>query len=248
MPLFIGSQMLYKYIGSNDAENVVRNLKRFIDDGTISASPPSSFNDPSEFKVSIKVEGTPDELQKAYKTFEDPELTFDEWLAVAPETSRIVAQDLRREALGNFGVVCLTPVANSILMWSHYSASHKGFCIGFDDEFVKDVQDFHSFDAVRYMGSVPNFNYAMEDMHALFQKLFFYKDSCWFYENEKRIITKSIGVKTFDKKHIKEVCLGHNVDPLVEENARILAKQNPNIKFWKMTTLDDGYELTKITL
>lgn len=240
--------MLYKYIGSNNAEEVLKNLKRFINDGTISASQPSSFNDPSEFKVSIKAEGPPDILQKTYELFENPEFSFEEWLDIKGETSKLVAQDLRKVAMGRFGVVCLSPVANSILMWSHYSASHKGFCIGFDDEFVKGVQDFHRFDAVRYMGTVPTFNYAMEDMHALFQMLFFYKDSSWFYENEKRIITKSIGVKTFDKKHIKEVCLGHNVDPSVETYARQLARQNPHIQFWKMTTIADGYELIKTTL
>ncbi|GDT06698.1 TPA: DUF2971 domain-containing protein [Escherichia coli] len=240
--------MLYKYTGSNNAEDVLNNLERFINNGTISASKPSSFNDPSEFKVSIKTEGSLDILQKTYETSENPKISFEEWLVVKNKVSQNVARDLRKEAMEILGVVCLSPVANSILMWSHYSESHKGFCIGFDDDFVNSVSDFHRFDAVRYIGAVPIFNHATEDIDALFQKLFFYKDSCWCYENGKRIITKSHGIKTFDKNYIKEVCLGHNVDPLVEKGARQLAAHNPHIQFWKMATIVDGYKLIKTTI
>lgn len=237
--------MLYKYIGNEDAENVKKNLKRFVEKGTISATEPEKFNDPSEFKVSIKISGTQNQLENCYRNFGEVTFTYDEWLSAAPDVTKKMQGDLRSTAMNQFGVICLSPVSDSILMWSHYSASHKGFCIGFDDEFVESVQDYHDFDYIRYMGSAPVFNYALEDMHALFEKLFFYKDSCWHYENEKRIITKSHGVKQFDKKFIREVCLGHNVHPVVENFARDMAKEHPAIDFYKMSTEKDFYQLIK---
>ncbi|MDY1897331.1 hypothetical protein RKJ46_28515 [Klebsiella pneumoniae] len=43
-------QMLYKYIGNHDKEETIKCLKYFLEDGTIKASDPFSFNDPSELK------------------------------------------------------------------------------------------------------------------------------------------------------------------------------------------------------
>lgn len=237
--------MLYKYIGNDDAENVLKNLKRFVEDGTISSTQPVKFNDPSEFKVSIKVYGTQKQLENSYNKLGNVEFSYDQWLLTVPAVTREMGENFRSSAMEQFGVICLSPVSDSILMWSHYSASHKGFCIGFDDEFIKTVQDFHDFDYIRYMGSAPVFNYALEDIHALFQKVFFYKDSCWHYENERRIITKSHGVKGFDKKFIREICLGHNVDPLVENAAQEMSKKYPAINFYKMSTEKDCYHLIK---
>lgn len=240
--------MLYKYIGNDDAGNVLKNLKRFLEDGTISSTKPVEFNDPSEFKVSIKVMGTQNQLKRCYDKFGNVKFSYDQWLSLVPAVTKKMEEDLRSSAMEQYGVICLSPISDSILMWSHYSASHKGFCIGFDDEFIKTVQDYHDFDYIRYMGSAPVFNYVLEDIHALFQKVFFYKDSCWHYENERRIITKSSGVKTFDKGLIREVCLGHNVDPLVEDAAKKMAAKYSDINFYKMSTEKDSYQLIKKTL
>ncbi|ELY4748950.1 DUF2971 domain-containing protein [Cronobacter sakazakii] len=240
--------MLYKFIGSNDPNDVIKNLKRFIEEGTISASAPTKFNDPSECKVSIVAGETPEEREKFYESFEITSLTKDEWENASPQVVKNTAVVVRNEVMNMFGVVCLTPVVDSILMWSHYSASHKGFCIGFEDAFVKSIDDYFLFDAVRYMSCVPVCNMSVEGIQGLAQKLFFYKDSCWFYENERRVITSRNGIKTFDKKYIREVCLGHNADPLVEAYVKEAAKNYPDIKFYKMRTDDDDYRLIRESL
>lgn len=236
--------MLYKFIGSNDPNDVIKNLKRFIDDGTISASAPTSFNDPSECKVSIIAGDSPAERDKFYRNL-GSSLTKDEWENASPQAVKNTAVILRNEVMKMFGVVCLTPIPDSILMWSHYSASHKGFCIGFEDAFVKTIEDYFLFDAVRYMSFVPVCNLGVEELPGLAQRLFFYKDSCWFYEHEKRVITSKPGIKKFDRKYIREVCLGHNADPIVEAYAKKAAQANPDIKFYKMRTDDDDYRLIR---
>lgn len=242
-PLSIGSLMLYKYIGSEDSQKVLRNLKRFVEDGTISASAPSSFNDPSEFKVSITMGGTEVERRKHFEDNGCKDFSFEDWDAVAPEAAKSLAVDLRKESLGAFGVVCLSPNEDNILMWSHYSVSHKGFCIGFDDDFVTSIEEYHSFDNVKYIPSVPVFDEVTDEFKVLFDKLFFYKHECWKYEEEQRVITKKIGAQAFDKKYIREIILGHNVSPEVEEYAR--TQLDTSIEVYKMSTPDDGYLLVK---
>lgn len=235
--------MLYKYVGNDDPAEVLDYLKWFVVSGTISASQPIAFNDPSEFKVSIKMGGTEAQRRKHFEESGNISFSFEEWDALTPEVAKSMAVDLRKESLGVFGVVCLTPNEDNILMWSHYSESHKGFCIGFEDEFVKTIEDFHSFEDIKYMPSVPVFKYVDDEFITLFEKLFFYKHECWKYEEEKRVITKSVGVKKFDKKHIREIILGHNVSSGVEEYARTLI--GSGIEVYKMTTPDDDYQLIK---
>lgn len=50
-----------------------------------------------------------------------------------PELRRLKKQvENEIDELKLFGVLSLTERNDSILMWSHYSDSHKGFCIGFN--------------------------------------------------------------------------------------------------------------------
>lgn len=43
--------MLYKYVGHEDPNELIKILKFFIEDGTIRATRPHDFNDPAEFKA-----------------------------------------------------------------------------------------------------------------------------------------------------------------------------------------------------
>lgn len=35
------------------------------------------------------------------------------------------------DVMGRFRVLCMTPIYNNILMWSHYASEHKGYCYGY---------------------------------------------------------------------------------------------------------------------
>lgn len=54
---------------------------------------------------------------------------------------RVVEDDLR-EAIGDIGVLSLSRRWNSMLMWSHYAANHKGVCLEFEvaDNRCRDLQ------------------------------------------------------------------------------------------------------------
>lgn len=240
--LLRGMNVLYKYIGDHNPSEVLKNLKRFVEDGTISASDPRGFNDPSEFKINFSLKGSPSQIEQYFKEINAIPDMYEEWM----ESHRIVCNEMAVETrdlcLKQFGVVCLTPFEKNGLMWSHYSVSHKGFCIGFDDEFAETIDDFHLFSDVKYVSHVPEYN-VLNDMSELIDILFFSKHESWGYEKEKRIITKSSGVKKFDKSFIKEIILGHNVSQDVESYAKTLIGSHINI--FKMRTPEDSYSLQK---
>lgn len=58
--------MLNKYVGHENTDEVIKYLKCFVDDGTIYASQPLSFNDPAEFKVNINFDATKEEIRKKF--------------------------------------------------------------------------------------------------------------------------------------------------------------------------------------
>lgn len=51
-----------------------------------------------------------------------------------PFDSNIIDSEyLRKEIYSKHKIYCLSEVNDSLLMWSHYSDSHKGFCLEFSD-------------------------------------------------------------------------------------------------------------------
>jgi hypothetical protein len=94
-----------------------------------------------------------------------------------------------------YGVLCLAENSTSVLMWSHYSANHQGFCIEYNFEKLDPLDHRRRLcypvfyrrkmtDATRYMSkiNVRDFN----NLFGLFICLL--KSDEWAYEREWRII------------------------------------------------------------
>lgn len=58
--------MLYKYVGHEDPNELIKILKFFIEDGTIRATRPHDFNDPAEFKAKFSFDATIQEKRVRY--------------------------------------------------------------------------------------------------------------------------------------------------------------------------------------
>ena len=85
------------------------------------------------------------------------------------------------------GVLCLTEIADSIPMWTHYAAGHRGFAIGFDttsDLFQKAINpDSDSpLSRVRYESDRP----VLTGGRTHPDTIFFKKSKEWEYEHEWR--------------------------------------------------------------
>jgi hypothetical protein len=86
--------------------------------------------------------------------------------------------------LEDSGVFCLSECNSSILMWSHYADSHKGFCVEFERNPDNDLGDYNKTCRVKYGTKYPIINPL--DPKAYDYK-FFWKASGWKYEREWRL-------------------------------------------------------------
>ena len=100
----------------------------------------------------------------------------------------------------SFGILCLTDICNSILMWLHYSGNHTGFVIEFDGGHAFFDQRSHSNQIayhvrkVTYSKTRPEFTLFNPDksdeevLDSWVNDFLWIKSSDWSYENEWRMI------------------------------------------------------------
>ncbi len=126
--------------------------------------------------------------------------------------------------LGKLGVLSLTKNYNEVLMWSHYSENHSGFCIGFklsekfttyniDDQIIGATE-------VSYLEDNPFANYFEELVangyqpewdefwKSLLSMGMVVKAKSWEYEDEVRVLRTSPGTVTFDPTELTEIVFG----------------------------------------
>lgn len=207
--------VLYKYY-KPDA------WKYLFEDWTIRFSPFTEFNDPFEAMPAFKKiysEGMRKKLQNMNPQYTDTNLNSIEC------GSKIKELPSRIQKCFNIGVFCLTPTANNILMWSHYTESHKGFVVGFDME-----SDFFKLGAkpkqwrpmkVNYLPERHVFDHLSGLTSNELERFLYSKWEMWGYEDEYRMLCSlddcqevngKKGIHSIDKKAIKEVIFGVNMD------------------------------------
>jgi len=236
----------YKYIGADSPGELVQILRYFIEDGSIKASSPRTFNDPSEFKVEYDFEASDEVIKQRYFS-DNPDSdkeSFKDWLnSFTPQSKWHISYTNRHAMLDAVGVVCLTSDPNNYLMWSHYTRDHTGFCIGFDEEITTSLDDTLFSSEVKYQKEIPVFRYFYETVGDFNRSLFFTKSNNWKYEKEFRIITKSHGIRSFNRSLIKEVIIGCRAPRELEEYAR--SYLGHDVDFSKMIDHPKEYGLIK---
>jgi len=104
-----------------------------------------------------------------------------------------IDQDSLEEAknqVRELGVVCLSEVNDNILMWSHYTQGHTGFCIEFERTKGNDLGNWDFCLPVVYHNELPAFSpQELIEPQAL-TKIAATKAFDWHYEKEWRLITK----------------------------------------------------------
>jgi hypothetical protein len=123
-------------------------------------------------------------------------------------------------------------------MWSHYSNSHTGFCVGIDPKFIFKNFKRISLHEINYQSEVPRVD-LFEDPIVYFIKILCTKSSCWGYEQEYRLIYRDFVNKSLDITEwaIKEIYLGAKMpqkqkQSLTEEVIKLYGK---NIKVFDCT-------------
>ena len=153
------------------------------------------------------------------------------------------------------GIACFTKDSRNLLMWSQYSDSHKGICIGFNlEKLYRNIRAL-SFNEiallnVKYTEKLEANNYFIDGKKAVINWLRT-KSESWEYENEIRISFSPIQFENkesliipFDKSVVDEILLGSKIkedDEGILKN--MLYEKYPNAKVYKMELSDKSFSL-----
>ena len=94
------------------------------------------------------------------------------------------------------GVFSLSEVPDNILMWSHYSDQHKGFCIEFERHPNNQLGSPECVPII-YDDEAPEYEATELIKQESFARIATTKSKYWDYELEWRMISKEIGNRTF---------------------------------------------------
>lgn len=145
----------------------------------------------------------------------------------------------------NSGVYSLSKDYKNELLWAHYSNSHKGFCIEYNFDILKQYPcNEDNFFDIKYSENVPIINLGSIFDISILKKSFVTKKLNWKYEDEIRILTPSSGIFTYFTRAVKSIYFGYRTDKNTIES--IMEKlKGRGITYYQMTHKKDLYELEK---
>ena len=204
-----------------------------MSDNIIYFPSPSKFNDPFDCSISFRPDlATKDQVvQYRYQRYKEEQplqkdsilrkLAKDDYKQKRHKNPVLIKQfneqviDVQRY---KHGIFSLTPSYYSLLMWSHYANSHKGFCIGFNvyrllsftSEYLYKKKGLSiALFKVTYPSEYPIINsFALEQTDKL--PSITTKSDVWSYEHEYRLIllNKANHKEELPKDIIRRVILG----------------------------------------
>ena len=225
------AKRLYKYRPDNE------HTLRLLECQELCFSFAEDFNDPFDCRVLIDCEGNEDAWRKLAESI--PMSTETKWEAMEYLKSinfnpKTIKEQSDKHDFKTFIVYCLSEIRDNILMWSHYTNSHHGICIGFETSIQNNslcirhndsdlkchpepaCHNFLPISKVDYKDQYPQpydmFKSKTADLIAFLTT----KGEDWKYEKERRIILAYGDIKKntikFNKSTLKEVILGSKVD------------------------------------
>lgn len=245
---------LYKYQSCN--EYALNNLRR----RSFWFSKPENFNDPFDCDINFQIGDTteenyelsfnffkkeaPDKKDFEEKYYSEGKVT-KEFKDKILEVSRKTTSGLVKK-FSNFGVTCFSEINDDILMWSHYTSSHQGFCLEFDTTKFPFTRTNNpdkdtAMEKVDYSDSYPIISLkeiALNQLPSLPQNLLTRKSSHWSYEREWRLFSTRGNIElAYEKTALTGVYLGCKITAENKEAIKsILGNSIPIYEMQRSTT------------
>lgn len=170
-------------------------------------SSPANFNDPFDCKIYPRVPS--DEELALYLATHAENATLQDYAIIHEGIqkfgSRLALQAID-DVMNKSGVKCFTTNNANILMWSHYTNSHKGICLEFDT--LEDPSFFVYPINVVYTESYPRINFTDKSFTSTILRT---KSKDWEYENEVRVYKRQSGYHNFNPNSLKSITFGCNI-------------------------------------
>lgn len=227
---------LYKY--KDISGDGIEHVECMLRDNEVWFASPLTFNDPFDCRCFFDVGNTREEVvsrkakflieRKGYSRSDaiaeaESDIPSDEGAVERWQTEQIEGHS-RRTA--NSGMLCLTPICDNFLMWTHYAGYHEGICIrlrvrdAHADAHLDFIGEAHP---VEYVDRCPQINFVCDDSVEIVRKAFFTKANRFRYECEWRIVhyDQGEGLKSIPEGIIDAVILGVQIDQAARE--RVIA-------------------------
>ncbi len=232
---------LYRYESFNTYS--LSNLKA----QSIYFSCPKYFNDPFDCSITFDLndlsenafnklydfylESFPNKKQFIRRFGKNPNKKFKTYLLTVLEDN---LKKSKEKMFQEKGISCFSEINDDILMWSHYSDCHKGFCLEFDT----NQDPFHKAIKVDYSADFPKIN---PELFIIFEeskeimKMFTTKFSCWGHEKEWRIFHNVVDtLYGYPAEALTGIYFGAEMPNIhLEIIALVIQGQNPNVKFYR---------------
>lgn len=159
------------------------------------------------------------------------------------EINNIQINKIKKEV----GVLCLSSVEDNFLMWSHYSNSHTGYCIGFNPEQLYNGVDQGTLSKIEYTKEIPKCKIFQTDDEFI-HRAYFVKSKDWEYEQEYRItkVRSARKIFNFPPRAVKEVIFGCKMTIENKLNLIEFIKLNyPRASVFEMKLSDSNFKLEK---
>ena len=248
--------VIYQYMPFEGGKMLLENM-------TIMVKNPTEFNDPYDCDLELlDFKSASKEIsKKSIEIFNSKLSSNEKHKAINFETPTDdkVIEMYKNIALPNFaktiGVACFSEKGNNSLMWSHYTRSHKGICIGFDlaklyFSLRSSKQKELALIKVDYTNEFKPLDY-FKDYNAAIYHWIRTKSEIWGYEEEVRILFTNLVFNEhkkilfeFDKRAISKIYLGSKMLQDEEEWIKEFSKINlENIQLYKMTKPTKSFKL-----
>jgi hypothetical protein len=248
--------ILYKYRDWEDKFH-----KRLLMDNEVYFASPRQFNDPFDCAIPFRYDEkdlTEENIfkkalslaKRAYPHLDDTKL---HGMAFRSQQERRVfnpqildKQDKERQEHfeREFCVLSLTTKRDNFLMWSHYSRSHSGFCVGFNSMKLFQ-QSKGQLGPVLYSLEFPKFG-LFDDHRMHFIKYVYHKSIIWEYEQEYRILKerKSGQIVHVKNNTVEEIILGTMMKQKCKnEILDIAAKKFPDAKVFDSKPHSEKFQI-----
>lgn len=201
------------------------------------AAKPERFNDPFDCDLEIAKGVTAEDVLAGMRERGDGEQAIEKYKAryidadgeLILEKQKQVDKVIQNfiEENRNFGVVCLSEVCDSILMWSHYAQSHMGICFEFIRARNNPLGDEEICSPVKYERNYPKIDLGqmLPTPDGQTMKFMMWTKSCeWSYEKEWRLITDRGDFVCPLPEKISRVILGIRIEDVFKSSIETLCK------------------------
>jgi hypothetical protein len=169
---------------------------------------------------------------------------FLQWHEGLERSKWSVEQDVRAGILDEHGIICFSKSHSNLLLWSHYAKDHTGFCLGFDEEALRELPSLAAHGSVKYYADAPVFRCFQDPPEKFVSDVIFHKSLCWSYEEEYRFVLQRQGKVEFRSDALKEVILGcrahHELRMLVRSKMR-----TSGIGFYQMAEIPTRFNIIR---